>query len=457
MMKPGANVVRASAEWVGGKTAEKIINVNVSADGSLIAAAPGPAAITFNEPGAGRMEYAKGDLAQLPQRGDTFLEFKEPQAFKPGDYINIYWPSGGWKGHPIHVVTAVEGNRVLLKEPIRLTIDKVNNVRTTSMIRGTGIENLTLTQTGNHWTNLLEFSRDAGCWVRNVRLVEAGRFPIQGGTKNFEIRDCLVEGARFHFGIGGGTAYFGFTGGQDNLIDNVQTWRLRHAPNFQHGASGNVIRNSVFEDSGFQLHRAANWENLLENSVVRSRGGNKSYGSYGTAMTATTDPATDDLGARNVIWNNDFSSISLYKGSSAVAFTGGTMKDWIVAYNRFDHDIGFAIDSQGAGHEVLFLNNNFSVKSPNATAVNGDVSGLKLRGNHFAGWSPDKLFAPGSAPSENTGNRMEAAYSVPERPKAPVPSLFEWQKQQVGELTKPASSTRTNPTKNEAIVPSKRK
>jgi hypothetical protein len=76
------------------------------------------------------------------------------------------------------------------------------------------------------------------------------------------------------------------------LIDNVQTWRLRHAPNFQHGASGNVIRNSVFEDSGFQLHRAANWENLLENCVVRSRGGNKSYGSYGTAFTATTDPAT---------------------------------------------------------------------------------------------------------------------------------------------------------------------
>jgi hypothetical protein len=133
------------------------------------------------------------------------------------------------------------------------------------------------------------------------------------------------------------------------------------------------------------------------------------------------------------------------------------MKDWIVAYNRFDHDMGFAIESRGAGHEVLFLNNNFSVKSPNATAVTGDVSGLKLRGNHFAGWSSDKFFAQGNAPAENTGNRLEAAYSVPERPKAPVPSLFEWQKQQVGKLTKPASSTRTKPTKNEVIVPSKMK
>jgi hypothetical protein len=156
-------------------------------------------------------------------------------------------------------------------------------------------------------------------------------------------------------------------------------------------------------------------------------------------MTATTDPATDDLGARNVIWNNDFSSVSLYKGGTAVAFTGGTMKDWIVAYNRFDHDMGFAIDSKGAGHEVLFLNNNFPVKSPNVTAVNGDVSGLKLRGNHFAGWNPDKLFAPESAPAENTDNRLEAAYAAPPRPKPPVPSLFEWQKQQVAKSPKPAA------------------
>jgi hypothetical protein len=59
------------------------------------------------------------------------------------------------------------------------------------------------------------------------------------------------------------------------------------------------------------------------------------------------------------------------------------MEDWIVAYNRFDHDIGFAISSQGANHDVLFLKNHFSVKSPDATAITGDVSGLRLRGNSF--------------------------------------------------------------------------
>jgi hypothetical protein len=427
MMKPGANVIRASAEWVGGRTAEKIIKVNVSADANLISAASIATAITFTEPGAGRMEYSKGDLAQLPRRGDSFLQFKEPQAFQTGDYIQIYWPGGGWKGHPIHIVKAVEGNRVHLKEPIRITMDTVSNVRKIWMIRGSGVEDLTLTQTGNHWTNLLDFSRDAGCWVRNVRLVEAGRFPLAGGTKNFEMRDSLVEGVRFHFGVGGGTGYLGFTGGQDNLMDNVQSKRLRHAPNLQNGASGTVIRNSVFEDSDMQFHRDANWDNLLENNVVHSRGGNKSYGSYGAAFVATT--ATEgDLGARNVIWNNDFTSAYLYKDGAAINLSGGAMKGWIIAYNRFVHDMGYVLKSETTGLDVMLKDNVFSVRDPEATVFKGDVSGLKLTGNRFYNFKPGTL---GSAVALDEKNRFEAANAAPERPRPPVPSLFEWQKQQV--------------------------
>jgi hypothetical protein len=196
-------------------------------------------------------------------------------------------------------------------------MDKVNNVRKVMMIRGSGVEDLTLTQTGNHWTNLLDFSRDAGCWVRNVRLVEAGRFPIQGGTKNFEVRDCLVEGRTLSF----------------------RRWRRHRLPRLYRRAGQSDGERPLqasascakpakrrfrkrdsqlrFRDSDFQFHRDPNWDNLLENCVIRSRGGNKSYGSYGSAMTATTDPITGDLGARNVIWNNDF--------PAALSTRGGTL------------------------------------------------------------------------------------------------------------------------------------
>jgi hypothetical protein len=436
LLKPGANVIRASVEWAGGKTAEQVINVIVSEDPTLVAAAPGDSAITFSEPGAGRMEFSKGELVRVPQRGDTILEFKEPQNFQTGDYINIYWAGGGWMGHPVHRVKAVEGNRVHFVEPIRLNIDKVNNIRKLTVIRGSGVEDLTLTQSHEHWTNLLRFTRDAGCWVKGVRLLEAGRFPISGGSKNFEVRDTLVEGVRYHFGVGGGTGYFGFTGGQDNLMDNVHTKRLRHAPNIQFGAQGNVIRNSIFEDSDMQFHRDQTWENLLENNVVHSRAGNKSFGSYGAALVATT-VNNGELGARNVIWNNDFTSVTIHKGGSVINVSGGGMEGWIIAYNRFIHDLGYVLKSETSNLDLTLKNNVFSVQDPEATLFKGDVSKLKLAGNRFYNFADGNL---GGTVALNEKNSFEAANALPERPKAPVPSLYEWQKQQVtrkGERSKP--------------------
>jgi hypothetical protein len=89
------------------------------------------------------------------------------------------------------------------------------------------------------------------------------------------VRDTVVDGAQFHFGVGGGTGYFGFSSAFDCLMDNVQTSKLRHAPNLQFGAQGCVIRNSTFEDSDLQFHRDPTWDNLIENCTVRSRGSNK--------------------------------------------------------------------------------------------------------------------------------------------------------------------------------------
>jgi hypothetical protein len=212
-------------------------------------------------------------------------------------------------------------------------------------------------------------------------------------------------------------------------MDNVQTRKLRHAPNLQFGAQGCVIRNSTFEDSDLQFHRDPTWDNLIENCTVRSRGSNKSYGSYGSAVTATTSPHDAPLGARNVIWNNDFESQTFYKGGSAVAFIGGEMQGWIIAYNRFVHDIGFAVNAGKSPHDVLFLRNTFAVKQPEGPAITGDASRLRLVDNTFAGF-PTKALLPESATAvENRGNTVQESFAAGARPAAPVPSLFAWQKQ----------------------------
>jgi hypothetical protein len=175
-----------------------------------------------------------------------------------------------------------------------------------------------------------------------------------------------------------------------------------------------------------QFHRDPTWENLLENNVIRSRGSNKSYGSYGSAFTATTVSA-GSLGSRNVIWNNDFTSDTFYKGGAALNVSGGSMDGWIIAYNRFIHDVGYVLKSETTGLDLLLKDNVFSVREPEATPFKGDVGGLKLTGNRFYNVDGGNL---GNAVALNEKNTFEPANTSPERPKAPVPSLYEWQKQQ---------------------------
>lgn len=189
---------------------------------------------------------------------------------------------------------------------------------------------------------------------------------------------------------------------------------------------GCVIRNSVFEDSDMQFHRDPTWDNFIENNVIRSRGSNKFYGSYGSAITATT-ATKGDLGARNVIWNNDFTSDTIYKGGAAINVSGGAMKGWIIAHNRFIHDVGYVLKSEATGLDLTLKNNVFSVREPDKTLFKGDVSGLKLIGNRFYNLEEHAF---GGAVALNENNRFEAANDAPNRPTAPVPSLFEWQKQQ---------------------------
>lgn len=312
MLKPGENTLRATAEYADGRAAVKEIKVTVSEDPGLLGASPRDAAIHFAEPsGLTQQDWADVEAGAAIERGSNVIMLKKPVDWKPGDIVMVGYEEG-W-AYPVMTVAENAGDALFFREPFRFGFT-LKNVRRLAVLRGCGVEDLTLEQTSGHWTHLLVFTRDAGCWARRVRLVNAGRFPVSGMMKNFEMRDCEISGAQFHFGVGGGTGYLAFSGSFDGLIENVRTEKLRHAPTFQHGAQGCVIRASHFEDSDAQFHRGQTWDNLLENCTVNSIGSNKSYGSYGPALTVTTDPESADVGAGNVIYNNTFTSRNFYKG-----------------------------------------------------------------------------------------------------------------------------------------------
>jgi len=463
LLVPGKNELRATVVYTDGKKAEKRITVMVSADPNLLGAAPRDAAITFAEP-TGRNESGWGEVSQTTMaRGDTTLRVGH-RGWSPGDVIQIADGTGErWFGHPLLVIASVDGDELTFTQPVRRDIEIVN-VRRRPVLRGAGLEDLTLGQTSKHWTNLVNFERDYGCWIRGVRLVNAGRNPVAGMMKNFELRDTIVEGVQYHFGVGGGTGYLGFSNSQDCLMEDVQASRLRHAPNFQYGSMGCVIRNSRFEDSDAQLHASPNWENLLEGCVVNSRGTNQSYGSYGACLVLVARPDTMPLGAGIVFYGNDFSGYHGYPDGKAIGWEGGGGTGWIFAYNRFIQDTGAALAFSKYPTGVKLLGNQFIVMSPGPEAIKGDVSQLVLSGNRFAPWTAENLFESGAVPQGNRETTMggagelvfptaggvasspaerlneylaflAAARSALAPPVPPVRSIFLWQKEQLKRST----------------------
>lgn len=423
MLQPGENTLRAIAEYADGRSAEKVVKVTVSKAADLIGASPRDAAIHFAEPsGMAQSDWAVVEDGTSIERGSNVLSLQRPVSWEPGDVVMVAFHEG-WE-FPVLTIEENQGDVLVFREPFRFGFT-LKSLRRLAVLRGCGVEDLTLEQTSGHWTHLVAFTRDVGCWMRRVKLVNAGRFPVAGMMKNFEIRDCEASGTQFHFGVGGGAGYLAFSGSIDSLMENVRTEKLRHAPTFQHGAQGCVIRASVFEDSDAQFHRGRTWDNLLENCTVNSVGSNQSYGSYGPAVTVTTSPESGDVGAGNVIFNNTFTCRNFYKGGTAFWLRCGSSHGWIVAYNSFESDIGHAITVDGPGHDMLFLRNVFSVAQPEAPAVKGEAAPLRLRENVFLGFSEQEILPVGAMPVEFSGNIAETPAA---RFDAPVPSLFQWQK-----------------------------
>ena len=376
-------------------------------------------------------------LAEDGKRGDTRLRLQSTQGLRAGDCILIDGPAtnrwkkltknackwGMYRNYEV-VVTGVQGKTISVDQPLRIEFPIIDGsyVRKVIPIRRCGIENLYLEQTENLWITGVLFSNGWNCWARSVTVKKCGRFPVYGSMAKWcEIRDCIFDDAWFKGG--GGTAYTGWDRCWDCLIENVETFKMRHAPLFQWAASGCVIRKSVFHESDAQWHAGWTNENLMEQCVVESVRGHGGYG-FGMWASPPRDAAHGPNGPRNVVYNCDVSS------RKAGLWMGGMNENWLILYTRFLVDSGPGVFAGTASFDHIIKGNTFILKdgkSPMIHLATADCVGVEAVANKVYGGSGD--FVSGRAGLAFSKGNQALPLSSALRPAPDVPSIYQWQKQ----------------------------
>ncbi|HPA18120.1 MAG TPA: glycosyl hydrolase family 28-related protein [Verrucomicrobiae bacterium] len=408
--------------------------IGVTLDRSLKAAAPpySQAAICFR--GAGE-QGPRIKLAADARRGSSELVLSSASGIAAGDRILIEGPvSDRWRAltrnkcpHGTYrryqvAVERVDGDTITLGQPLRLEFPVADGSFAQKIlpIRRCGIEDLYIEQTENLWITTVLFSNAWECWARGVRVRMCGRHPVYaGGAKWCEIRDCVFDDAWFKGG--GGTAYGGWENACDCLMENIETFKLRHAPLVQWAASGCVIRKGVFHDSDAQWHSGWTNENLFEQCAVTVTKGNGAYG-YGAWGSPPEDTAHGPNGPRNVVYNCDFNS------PKAGLWMGGMNEGWIIAYNRFVVGEGPGVFMKDCSFDHILSANVFVLKggaSPMVEIKTADCVGVELRGNLLYGGN--RKFVGGGGQLAVEDDNQARASGSPDRPAPAVPSIYEWQ------------------------------
>jgi len=375
------------------------------------------------------------------KRGDTRLVLEHARGLARGDRIVIDGPATArWKKLTRNAckwglyrryelrVGRVEGSMVHVTQPLRIEFPTVDGswVQETRPIRGGGVEGLTIEQTENLWISSVLFHHAWGCWARGVRVRMCGRFPVYGlQAKWCEIRDCIFDDA--HFKGGGGTAYAGWERSCDCLMENVETFRLRHAPLFQWAASGCVIRKGVFHESDAQWHSGWTNENLMEQCVVTSVRGHGGYG-YGMWASPPNDAAHGPNGPRNVVYNCDVAS------QRTGLWMGGMNENWLILHNRFVVDRGPGVYARTCSFDHIIRGNVFALKdgkSPMVQLATADCIGVEIVANRLHGGGGKLLAGPARPAVLKDNQAAPLAARLPPRPKPAVESIYDWQRANV--------------------------
>jgi len=395
------------------------------------------AAITF----AGRGTVGKRlRLARDGKRGDMKLALRSTDGLQVGDCIRIEGPATDrwkkltknaclWGTYRMYelIVTGIEGKTVTVNQPLRIEFPIIDGsyVQKLIPIKRCGIEKLSIEQTENLWISSVVFYNGWNCWAKNVNVKKCGRFPVYGSMAKWcEIRDCVFDDAWFKGG--GGTAYTGWDRCWDCLIENVETFKMRHAPLFQWAASGCVISKSVFHESDGQWHSGWTNENLIEQCVIESVRGHGGYG-YGMWASPPADKAHGPNGPRNVVYNCDVSS------QRAGLWMGGMNENWLILHNRFAVDSGPGVMAKTSSFDHIIKNNVFVLKdgkSPMISLATADCIGIEIVGNKLYGGN-GRAVSGKAKPALLKNNKALPLGSAP-RPTPKVPSIYEWQLRHAG-------------------------
>jgi len=438
----GPQVLTIEAEWTNGliRTLRFPINLDLKKrmPENQIRFPNNPAAIAF----CGDRWTHRGRrwaLAEDLKRGDTQMVLAEEPPLKAGDLIKVSMPAGhpdflertrsARKGIPrngLFFVAEVNGNIITLTQPARILypVDQGARAETVHPIKGVGAEGFTLEQVHKHWTHGVVLDTAVHSWIRDVRVNMAGRNPIDiGGSKQSEVRDSEFNDA-WYLG-GGGTGYITFTNTHDCLMENILTRRLRHAPNAQWGAQGNVFRNSTFIQSDAQFHMGWAVENLYENCIVDAALGSGSYGYALYVQKPEVDIHGPGGGPRNIMYNNDF------KSPLSGVYLGGSNYGWKFLYNRMVVGAGPGMIIRDRCFEVEIAGNHVQLLSPVEPFVRFDgaeTTQIQLKGNTLQS-DVDIWFEGDVIPTlhEDNVHWSETGKDLP-RPAPEMPSLFEWQR-----------------------------
>lgn len=432
----GEHVLKGVAEFQDGSKRQSQISVVLDSKHNDTRRVPDwQAAILF----AGQGNVGKPiKLASDGKRGDLVLSLASVEGLARGDCLHLEAPAterwkkltqcaclwGRYRAYQVQI-EKIEGKSVTLSQPLRIDFPVVDGafVSKISPIRGCGVEDFSLEQTENLWITSVMFRNAWNSWARGVTVRKCGRNPVYGSNAKWcEIRDCVFDDAWFKGG--GGTAYAGWESSWDCLMENVETFKFRHAPLFQWAASGNVIRKGVFHDSDAQWHSGWTHENLMELCTVISTKGNGGYG-YGMWASPPEDQAHGPNGPRNVVYACDVRS------PMASVWMGGMNENWLILYNRFTADKGPGVFARQASFDHIIRGNLFVLKDPASPMVQlatPNCTGVEILDNRLVGGNGK--FVGGSAqPVRLEGNQLlKSPPSSPPRP--PVPSIYEWQLKQ---------------------------
>ena len=431
----GPRTLKGVAEYKDGKKRSTEISITVDKSSNDKTQVPDSrAAIMFAGKGTtGR----KLKLAKDGKRGDTTLNLQSTDGLRAGDCLYVDGPAtprwktltqnackwGLYRNYEV-VITAINGKTIQINQPLRIEFPIIDGsyVQKIEPIQRCGIEDLHIEQAKNLWISSVLFYHGWNCWARNVTVTKCGRFPVYGSMAKWcEIRDCIFDDAWFKGG--GGTAYAGWDRCWDCLMENVETFKLRHGPLFQWAASGCVIRKGIFHESDGQWHSGWTNENLIEQCVIESVRGNGGYG-YGLWASPPRDTAHGPNGPRNVVYNCDVSS------ERDGVWMGGMNENWLILHNRFTVDKGPGISARTASFDHIIKGNTIVLKdnkSPMINLATPDCIGVEITDNDLYGGNGQIVSGP-ATPALNSHNKSHHLSDAP-RPGPQVPSIYEWQKQ----------------------------